>query len=94
MQPEPLAAVIVRFDHIERVLCGHVHRPIQMRWAGTLVCACPSTTTQIALRLRADAAPASYLEPPACLLHLWAPGQGMITHTSYVGDFAGPYPFA
>jgi 3',5'-cyclic-AMP phosphodiesterase len=94
MQPEALAAVIARAGNIERVLCGHVHRPIQARWAGTLICACPSTTTQIALRLRPDAAPASYLEPPACLLHHWTPDGGMITHTSYIGSFAGPYPFA
>lgn len=93
MRPDPLAEVLSRFDHVERVLCGHVHRPIQMRWGGTMVCACPSSATQIALRLRPDAKPASYLEPPACLLHLWTP-QGMVTHTSYIGGFAGPYPFA
>lgn len=94
MQPETLAAVIAGAGNIERVLCGHVHRPMQARWAGTLVCACPSTTTQIALRLRPDADPASYLEPPACLLHRWTPDDGMITHTSYIGRFVGPYPFA
>jgi 3',5'-cyclic AMP phosphodiesterase CpdA len=93
-EPEKLAAIIARFDHVERVLCGHVHRPIQLRWANTLVCSCPSTATQIALRLTENAAPASYAEPPACLLHWWRPGQGMITHTSYIGTFAGPYPFA
>lgn len=89
-----LAAVVARFDTIERVLCGHVHRPIQARWGGTIVCACPSTATQIALRLRPDAEPASYAEPPACLLHCWRPGMPMITHTSYIGRFDGPYGFA
>lgn len=54
----------------------------------------PSTTTQIALRLRPDAAPASYCEPPACLLHWWQPDAAMITHTSYIGRFEGPYGFA
>ncbi|TWT03215.1 phosphodiesterase [Reyranella sp. CPCC 100927] len=89
-----LEEIVARFDNIERVLCGHVHRPIQVRWAGTIVCTCPSTATQIALRLRPDAAPASYREPPACLLHRWQPGSAMITHTSYIGHFDGPYPFA
>jgi hypothetical protein len=42
----------------------------------------------------ADAPPASFLEPPACLLHLWRPGQGLVTHTSYIGRFEGPLPFA
>jgi 3',5'-cyclic AMP phosphodiesterase CpdA len=92
-EPERIAAVIARFDHVERVLCGHVHRPIQQRWAGTLVCCCPSTATQIAMQLRPDARPASFSEPPACLLHWWRDG-AMLTHTSYIGRFPGPYPFA
>jgi 3',5'-cyclic AMP phosphodiesterase CpdA len=92
-RPERIAAVIARFNHVERVLCGHVHRPIQQRWAGTLLCCCPSTATQIALQLRPDARPASFSEPPACLLHWWRDG-AMLTHTSYIGRFPGPYPFA
>ncbi len=92
--PERLEAVIARHGHVERVLCGHVHRPMQLRFGGTVLCACPSTTTQIALRLKPDARPASFLEPPALLLHWWQPGQGMVTHTSYIGRFEGPLPFA
>jgi Icc protein len=92
-QPERIEAVIARHPNVERVLCGHVHRPIMRRWAGTLLCSCPSTATQIALQLRPDARPQSYSEPPACLLHWWHDG-AMITHTSYIGRFEGPYPFA
>jgi Icc protein len=91
--PERIAAVISRFPNVERVLCGHVHRPILQRWAGTVLCSCPSTATQIALQLRPDAKPASYREPPACLLHLWHNGV-MLTHISYIGRFEGPFPFA
>jgi Icc protein len=91
--PERIAQVVGRFSHVERVLCGHVHRPIQQRWAGTLLCCCPSTATQIALQLRPDARPASFSEPPACLLHWWRDG-AMVTHTSYISRFPGPYPFA
>jgi 3',5'-cyclic-AMP phosphodiesterase len=89
-----LAKVVAQFDHVERVVCGHVHRLMLLRWGGTIAAACPSTATQIALRLDASAEPASYREPPACLLHLWRPGLGMMTHTSYIGRFDGPYPFA
>jgi 3',5'-cyclic-AMP phosphodiesterase len=92
-RPERIAEVIGRFANVERVLCGHVHRPILQRWAGTLLCSCPSTATQIALQLRPDAQPASFREPPACLLHWWRDGV-MVTHTSYIGHFNGPYPFA
>ena len=91
---QALAAVVREFPNVERVLCGHVHRSMQARWAGTLAIACPSTVTQIALRTLPDSRPASYLEPPACLLHAWRPGQGMLTHFSPIGEFPGPYPFA
>ncbi|MBL6617135.1 MAG: phosphodiesterase [Reyranella sp.] len=92
-EPERIEAVIGRFSNVERVLCGHVHRPIVQRWAGTLLACCPSTATQIALNLRPDAPPASFREPPACLLHRWHDGT-LVTHTSYIGRFDGPYPFA
>jgi Icc protein len=92
-KPERIAAVIARYKNVERVLCGHVHRPILQRWAGTMLCSCPSTATQIGLQLRPDAKPQSWREPPACLLHLWRDGV-LVTHTSYIGRFEGPYPFA
>jgi 3',5'-cyclic AMP phosphodiesterase CpdA len=89
----PLAAVLESFSHVEAVLCGHVHRSMVRRWAGTIVAACPSTTTEIALQLRPDAAPQSFLGPPACLLHWWDPAHGLVSHTSYIGHYPGPYPF-
>lgn len=89
----PLASVVGAFNNIEAVLCGHVHRPMFRRWAGTVVAACPSTATQIALQLHPKASPQSYVGPPACLLHLWDPAHGLISHTSYIGQYPGPYPF-
>lgn len=94
MKPEPLAEILSAYSNIPLVVCGHVHRPMVRRWAGTVVCACPSTTTEIALRLASGAKPASFMGPPACMLHLWDETHGMVSHTSYVGNFAGPYPFA
>jgi Icc protein len=67
---------------------------MQLRFGGTVLCTAPSTTTAIALRLRPDAGPASYLEPPACLLHHWTPATGIVTHVSFIGAFEGPFPFA
>jgi hypothetical protein len=31
------------------------------------------------------------MEPPACQLHAWSPPTGLVTHTSYIGEFDGPY---
>jgi len=89
-QPERLEAVVGRFPNVERVLCGHVHRPIVQRWAGTLL---ERRHERCIAHLRPDAPPASFREPPACLLHRWHDGT-LVTHTSYIGRFDGPYPFA
>lgn len=88
-----LAAVLARHQNVERVLCGHIHRAVQVKFGGTLAMTAPSTATAIALRLAAKAKPASYLEPPAMLLHQWRPGVGTITHLLPIGDFSGPMHF-
>ncbi|WP_145004092.1 phosphodiesterase [Pseudomonas oryzihabitans] len=90
---ERLAEVVRDYPVVERILCGHLHRFMTLRFAGTLLCTAPSTTTAIALRLDARATEASYVEPPALLLHHWT-SAGLITHWYPVGDFPGPYPFA
>ncbi|WP_395455310.1 phosphodiesterase [Azospirillum melinis] len=88
-----LAAVLAAHPQVERLLCGHVHRFMLARFAGTVLVTAPSTTTAIALRLAPDAEPASYVEPPAFLLHRWQEGAGLVTHLVPVGNFPGPLPF-
>jgi 3',5'-cyclic AMP phosphodiesterase CpdA len=89
-----LADVVARFPAVERILCGHIHRFMQLRFGGTMLCTAPSTATAIALRLRPDATGASYIEPPALLLHRWAANTGLVTHLVPIGSFPGPFPFA
>ncbi len=79
-----LAEVIGRHGHVERVLCGHVHRPITRRFAGTVAVACPGTAHQIALDLRHPGGLAIVREPPACMLHVWSEQTGLVSHMSYV----------
>jgi len=88
-----LAAVIGRFPNVERIICGHLHRDIQVRFAGTVAGTCPSVAHQVALDLRDDAPSRFKLEPPGFQLHYWRDGHGLRTHTGFVGAFAGPYPF-
>ena len=33
------------------------------------------------------------MEPPAYQLHQWHPDHGLVSHTAFIGDFDGPYPF-
>ena len=90
---ERLARIIGRHPQVERVLCGHLHRPIQVRFAGTLASTCPAPAHQVALDLAPDARSAFRMEPPGFQLHAWREGFGVISHTAFIGDFAGPFPF-
>jgi Icc protein len=90
---EALAEIIADHPQIERVLCGHHHRPIQIRWAGTIGSVAPSTAHQVTLDLREGAPSSFHLEPPAFHLHRFVPEAGIITHQAYIGDFPGPFPF-
>lgn len=86
-----LGALVQRYPQVERVLCGHVHRAIQMPWCGSLACVGPSTAHQMALDLGSGRPEQFCLEPPGFLVHLWQGADGMVTHTCVTGDFPGPY---
>ncbi|WP_118137526.1 phosphodiesterase [Oceanicella sp. SM1341] len=88
-----LAALLARHGEVLRVLCGHVHRHVVTGFGGTLLMTAPSTTTAIALRLEPGAEPASFIEPPALLLHHWREGAGLTTHLLPVGTHPGPLDF-
>ena len=91
---DALGRIVERHPNIERVLCGHVHRSIQVRWRGTLGCVAPGTAHQVALDLQPER-PAMYnLEPPCYMLHLWRETTGVISHTAFTGLYDGPYDFS
>jgi 3',5'-cyclic AMP phosphodiesterase CpdA len=92
-EDDALARIIGACPNIEAVLCGHVHRAMIRKWAGTVVMACPSTTTEIALQLKAEAKPQSFQGPSSCMLHLWDAAVGLVSHISHIGKYPGPYPF-
>ena len=91
---DALARVIGRHPQVERVLCGHLHRPIQARVGGTVASTAPSTAHQVVLDLEDDSPLMFAMEPPACQLHIWRPGMDLVSHTSYIGDYDGPYRFS
>lgn len=91
---EHLGALVAGHPQVERVLCGHVHRPIQTRWHGTLASTAPSTAVQFGLDLGPVPHVRMLAEPLACLLHLWRPESGVVSHLSYVGHFDPPRPAA
>jgi 3',5'-cyclic AMP phosphodiesterase CpdA len=90
---EELVRVLERAPQVGRILCGHLHRSIQVRWHGVHVSVCPSTAHQVALGLRSDDPLCYVMEPPGFQLHAWVPGTGLVSHTLFTGRFPGPYPF-
>ncbi|MDX2102078.1 MAG: phosphodiesterase [Alphaproteobacteria bacterium] len=80
-----------RHPHVERVLCGHLHRPIVARVGRTMAMTVPSTAHQVAPILGAP--PQWWLEPPGYALHWWT-GTQLISHILPVNrPTDGPFPF-
>jgi Icc protein len=86
-----LAAVLEPHPQVERVLCGHLHRFITHRFAGTVAMTGPSTAHALELDL-GDRPPAWTHEPPALLVHRWDAQDGLVTHLEVIGDHR-PVPF-
>ncbi|WP_345810987.1 phosphodiesterase [Paraburkholderia sp. PREW-6R] len=90
---DKMAALIARYPNVERVICGHVHRPMFVRFGGTIASAVPAPAHQVALDLSDDAPSAFMMEPPAYALHRYDPATGIVTHHAYVDKADGRYPF-
>lgn len=80
-------AVLLRHAQVIRVLCGHVHRPVQTRLANAIAVIAPSICHQVPLDLRPDGPSSFIFEPPAFLLHHCEAERDIVTHTHYVDDF-------
>ncbi|MBA3477652.1 MAG: phosphodiesterase [Lautropia sp.] len=89
---DALECLLARYANVERVICGHVHRAIDVRFGGTIASTSPAPAHQVCLDLAPDAASAWILEPPGFRLHACA-GTRVVTHLAYIGKFDGPYPF-
>ncbi|MEO1351406.1 MAG: phosphodiesterase [Cyanobacteria bacterium J06635_15] len=84
---DALAGVIAQYPNIERIACGHLHRVIQTRWAGTVAAIAPSVAHQVTLTLQKSEPIGFTYEPPGFYLHVWSDTTGLVTHTVPIGDF-------
>ena len=82
-----LAEVVARHGQIIRILCGHVHRPVQTMFAGVPASIAPATSFQVQLKLDDSPGIQWTREPPAFQLHNWTPEGGLVSHTAYVGEY-------
>ena len=87
-------AIVRAHPEIERIVCGHYHRPIARRWNGTVGYVVPGVAHQVALDLRPGRSNRLVREPAALALHAWSPETGMISHTAAIGDFGDVVEFS
>ncbi|MHA1165285.1 MAG: phosphodiesterase [Alphaproteobacteria bacterium] len=88
-----LGEIIEKYPNIERLLCGHIHLPAHMRWRGSVVSTAPSMGMQLVLDLTLERGSNFILEAPGYQLHHWSGDHVLVTHTVYVRNSDGPYPF-
>ena len=90
---EQFIAIIARHRQVERIICGHHHRPIVTRVAHAIASISPSVAHQVEMSLKPDDPGSFVFEPPAFQLHLCTPAAGIVSHTVYVENYPGPFPF-
>jgi 3',5'-cyclic-AMP phosphodiesterase len=83
--------IIGRHPQVERICCGHIHRAIESRFAGTIAGTAPSTAHQATLDLRPDVSLTFAYEPPGYQLHLWNEDTGLVTHTGVIDNWRRLY---
>ena len=75
-----LAAVVSRHPQVARLLCGHVHRPIHVRWAGTFATVMPS----IAVDVRKGVNTACVEDSPIYHMHAMSADASLVSYARIV----------
>jgi len=86
--------LIARHPEVERIVAGHCHRPIVVRFAGTVGFVAPSTAHQVVLDFRSDDDNRFIHEPPGLALHVYEPKLGIVSHVAVVGDYGPIHSFS
>jgi 3',5'-cyclic-AMP phosphodiesterase len=93
LDQDAFRSVIARHRQVERIVCGHHHRPITGRCAHAIASIAPSVAHQLELTLDPADPGAFNFEPAAFQLHLWRDNIGFVSHTVYTDSYRGPFPF-
>jgi 3',5'-cyclic-AMP phosphodiesterase len=93
LNPDMFQTVIARHPQVQRIICGHHHRPIVGQCAQAIVSISPSVAHQVELTFDPSDSGAFNFEPPAFQLHTWQTKNGFVSHTVYTENYPGPFPF-
>lgn len=84
---EAFWSIIAQHPQIERIVAGHVHSAMLRRVHKTIAMTCPSTTEIMLPDFHQPQRFGIVTQSPACLLHVWSEGGGLVTHTSIIGEY-------
>lgn len=88
------AAILAKHAQVQRVICGHAHRPMTSTFGDRPVWVAGATCYQFEASTSPENTLSITREPPAYSLHLWAEdpvaGQSLVSHHVPVGDFGEP----
>jgi len=88
------AKILAGNPQVQRLICGHVHRPIATMFGGRSAWASPATCYQFEAGMSEERTLALSREPPGYSIHIWledpATGPALVSHFVPVGDFGEP----
>lgn len=90
---ERFRELIAAAPNVERILAGHLHRPVTARFAGTVLDVMPGAAHQVSYDPEGQGPLCLVFEPRMLQLHRLIPGSGLVSHKLFVDGFDGPYPF-
>ena len=85
-----LRPILAQHPQVRRVVCGHLHRPIQTVFEHALVTVAPPTIHAVALDLAQESTPHLVVDPAGYQLHRFQDGL-WVSHTRYVGTGHEPF---
>lgn len=88
MGTDRLALALARHPQVEAILCGHHHQPLVTRWNRIAAMIAPATAHQLIVPASGEGARWE-LSPPACMLHSWRRGGGLLSRIALADVFAG-----
>jgi Icc protein len=79
--------------NVERVICGHLHRAIDVRFGGTIASTSPAPAHQVCLDLAPGARPppGRWSHPLSGCTHGPRAAGRLVTHLAASGRFEGPF---
>jgi 3',5'-cyclic AMP phosphodiesterase CpdA len=80
--------IVVKHQHVQRILCGHIHRTIFGSFKNIPVIVAPSTAHQYPINLTRNSAKILSREAPGFLIHTQIEGGHIVTHQIPITAFA------